>query len=105
MDGDPPRHGIQLYRRLSISQNDLWEAELCAERLAVNPPEDQLLRQALTMAAVVSYARAFTTEERALHGRVLVARHTEVAHSDTTVHALTVTLGEASTLTGYRVKR
>jgi hypothetical protein len=125
MDSDPPRPGIQLYRRLYISQNDLWQAELFAERLAVDPPQEDLLREALTMAAVVSYARpftpsastdeahamlpkgtrrrAFTAEERALHDRVLFARNTEVAHSDTAVHALAVTLGDTSTMVNYRV--
>jgi hypothetical protein len=126
MDRDLTRHGIQLYRRLHIAQNDLWEAELFAERLAVDPPEDRQLREAVLMAAVVCYARpftpsqstdeahamlpkgtvrsAFTREERALHARVLAARNTEVAHSDTTVHALTVTLGDTSTMTEYHVR-
>jgi hypothetical protein len=115
---DVTREDARLLRRVIISQFDLEQAAIFADRciaLAEAASKENFLeRQAWSTALVVSYARPFsrnlsaaaatrqlnlgtigvqlTSAERALHDRIIALRNTEIAHSDTDAHSTEITI-------------
>ena len=101
----------KLLRRAVIAQGDLAQAHAFARELCV-AGHSAVVREALTLASVVAYARPFkksnggeadrliavdtipqlSPADSALHDYVIGLRDTEMAHSDTKAHCVSISI-------------